>query len=179
MDEKELEKLGLSAEQVKAVCELHAAEMQKQSQTISTLEAEKGQLETQLGEANKTLQGYDPEWKAKAEQAQKDAESKVNALRRDFAAKECAAALHFSSESAKRAFLADFAAKELPLQNGKFLGFDDYVKAYRESDPAAFRQEEDNTPPPRFSAATPGASGGATDRDRANAAIRAAFGATT
>ena len=66
MDEKELEKLGLSAEQVKAVCELHAAEMQKQSQTISTLEAEKGQLETQLGEANKTLQGYDPEWKAKA-----------------------------------------------------------------------------------------------------------------
>ena len=49
MDEKELEKLGLSADQVKAVCELHAAEMQKQSQTISTLEAEKGQLETQLG----------------------------------------------------------------------------------------------------------------------------------
>ena len=65
------------------------------------------------------------------------------------------------------------------MQDGKFLGFDDYVKAYRESDPAAFRQEEHNTPPPRFSAATPGASGGATDRDRANAAIRAAFGATT
>ncbi len=176
MDEKELEKLGLSAEQVKAVCELHAAEMQKQSQAISTLEAEKGQLEQQLGEANKTLQGYDPEWKAKAEQAQKDAESKVNALRRDFAAKECAAALHFSSESAKRAFLADFAAKELPLQDGKFLGFDDYVKAYRESDPAAFRQEEDNTPAPRFSSSTPGVHSEGTLKDQANAAIRAAFG---
>ena len=175
MDEKELEKLGLSAEQVKAVCELHAAEMQKQSQTISTLEAEKGQLEQQLGEANKTLQGYDPEWKAKAEQAQKDAESKVNALRRDFAAKECAAALHFSSESAKRAFLADFAAKELPLQDGKFLGFDDYVKAYRESDPAAFRQEEDNTPPPRFSSSTPGVPYEGTRKLQAKSALRPAL----
>ena len=122
------------------------------------------------------MQGYDPEWKAKAEQAQKDAESKVNALRRDFAAKECAAALHFSSESAKRAFLADFAAKELPLQDGKFLGFDDYVKAYRESDPAAFRQEEDNTHPPRFSSSTPGVHSEGTLKDQANAAIRAAFG---
>ena len=31
--------------------------------------------------------------------------------------------------------LPDLTAKKLPLQEGKLLGLDDYVKGYRESDP--------------------------------------------
>ena len=50
--------------------------------------------------------------------------------------------MKFSSESAKKAFLSDLKAKKLPLQEGKLLGFDDYLKSYKESDPGAFAPEK-------------------------------------
>ena len=170
MKQEDLQSLNLSEEQLSGILALTQAD----EQTIQTLQAAKSELETQLGKANETLQGYDPEWKSKAEQAQQEASQKVEQLQREFAMKEQAAALKFSSESAKRAFLSDLAAKQLPLQEGKMLGFDDFVKQYRQSDPNAFAGQE---PPPRFCASATGAAGSAaTEKDKANAAIRAAFG---
>ena len=58
-------------------------------------------------------------------------------MQRNFALKEQAAGLKFSSESAKRAFMADLEAQKLPIQDGKVLGFDDFAKSYRERDPGA------------------------------------------
>lgn len=97
----------------------------------------------------------------------------IKSMEREYALKEQAAGLKFSSESAKKAFLADLAAKELPIQEGKVLGFDDYVKAYKESDPGAFLSEQT---PPRFSSHAEGTPAGGTAKDQANAALRAAFG---
>ena len=34
--------------------------------------------------------------------------------------------------------MADLSAKKLPLQGDSLLGFDDFVKTYRENDPGAF-----------------------------------------
>ena len=60
------------------------------------------------------------------------------------------------------------------MQDGKLLGLDDFVKTYKEGDPAAFASDEK---PPRFSAAATGATGGgASAKDQANAAFRAVFG---
>ena len=128
MKKEDLQPLNLNEEQITAVLALSASELEKQQQTIQTLETTKSQLEQQLGKANETLQGYDPDWKAKAAQAQQNADNKIAALQQDFAIKEQTAALHFSSESAKKAFLADLTAKEFPLQEVKMLGFDDFVK---------------------------------------------------
>lgn len=140
---------------------------------FEALNTEKSGLETRLNEANKKLEGYDPEWKTKAEQAKAAADEQVQAVQRSFAMKEQAANLKFSSESAKRAFIADLEAKKLPIQDGKVLGFDDFVKGYRESDPGAFLTDEK---PPRFSGPTSGPNPSGTKKDQANAAIRAAFG---
>ena len=71
-------------------------------------------------------------------------------MQREFALKEQIASLQFSSESAKKAFLSDLSAKELPLQEGKLLGFDDFVKTYQQSDPAAFAAQQSTPPPPVF-----------------------------
>lgn len=139
---------------------------------FDALSAEKNGLETRLADANKKLEGYDPEWKQKAEQAKAAADEQVQAVQRSFALKEQAAGLKFSSESAKRAFMADLEAKKLPIQDGKVLGFDDFAKSYRESDPGAFLPDEK---PPRFSGTATGPAAG-TKKDQANAAIRAAFG---
>ena len=140
---------------------------------FEALNTEKSGLETRLNEANKKLEGYDPEWKTKAEQAKAAADEQVQAVQRSFAMKEQAANLKFSSESAKRAFIADLEAKKLPIQDGKVLGFDDFAKSYRERDPGAFLPDEK---PPRFSGSATGPAAAGTKKDQANAAIRAAFG---
>lgn len=69
--------------------------------------------------------------------------------------------------------MADLAAKNLPLQGDSLLGFDDFVKSYRENDPGAFAAD---TKPPRIVASATGTPAAATGREEANAAIRAAFG---
>ncbi len=60
----------------------------------------------------------------------------------DFAIKEHISKLKFSSEGAKKAFVTDLLAKNLPIQNGVILGFDDFVKSYKEIDPEAFASDE-------------------------------------
>jgi len=52
----------------------------------------------------------------------------------------------FSSEAARKAFVADLAAKKLPFEDGKLVGYDDFKKSYMESDPGAFAQKIDGTP---------------------------------
>ena len=128
---------------------------------FETLMTEKNGLKEMLETANQKLAGYDPDWKQKAEQAKREAEEKVLALQRGQAVREQSAGLRFSSESAKRAFLSDVEAKGLPLQDGKLLGFDDFVKAYRDSDPAAFAPEEK---PPAVTASATGIPAAGTER---------------
>lgn len=133
----------------------------------------KENLETRLNDANAKLEGYDPEWKDKAQQAKDDALAEVEKLKRGYLYQQKAAELKFSSESAKKAFLADLEAKKLPVQEDSLLGFDDFVKQYQKADPGAFLNEQT---PPKFSGPTGGAPAGGTAKDQANAALRAAFG---
>ena len=95
-------------------------------------------------------------------------------LQAGYAAQNAATGLHFTSASAKKAFMADLAAKKLPLQGDSLLGFDDFVKTYRENDPG--RHLPPTTKPARIVASATGTPAAATGREEANAAIRAAFG---
>ena len=142
MKTEELKALGLNDDQVQKVFAMNGAEMNDLKQQITTLTAERDTARNNLSDANKKLEGYDPEWKTKAEKAESDAKAQVAAMQQDFAAQTAAAGVKFSSESAKRAFLSDLKAKKLPLQDGKLLGFEDYLKSYRESDPDAFAPEK-------------------------------------
>lgn len=112
--------------------DLHGADLERQKQTITTLTAERDSARTQLTDANKKLEGYDPDWKQKAADAEQKAAAQVSALKADYAAENAAAGLKFSSASAKKAFLAELKGKGLALQDdGKLLGFDDFVKEYK------------------------------------------------
>lgn len=70
-----------------------------------------------------------------------DYQKRLNAQAYDFALREASSGLHFSSNSAKRAFLEDANKKGLKLDGGKLLGWDDYVTEYRTADPGAFAAE--------------------------------------
>lgn len=142
MKTEELKALGLNDDQVQKVFAMNGTEMNDLKQQITTLTAERDTARNNLSDANKKLEGYDPEWRTKAEKAENDAKAQVAAMQQDFAAQTTAAGVKFSSESAKLAFLSDLKAKKLPLQDGKLLGFEDYLKSYRESDPDAFAPEK-------------------------------------
>lgn len=90
--------------------------------------------------------------------AKADYEKQLAEQAYDFAIKENSAKLKFSSNSAKKAFMSDLKAKKLSMENGKILGFDDFVNAYKEQDAGAFITENTDTkkdePKPSFSTKT-------------------------
>lgn len=173
MKTEDLKALGLNDDQVQKVFAMNGTDMNDLKQQVTTLTTERDAARSQLGEANKKLEGYDPEWRAKAEKAENDAKEQVAALQNDFAAQTAISAVKFSSESAKKAFLSDLKAKNLPLQEGKLLGFDDYLANYKKNDPGAFAPEGGL---PRMAAGTSGQPAAPTAHEQANAALRASFG---
>ena len=173
MKTEDLKALGLNDDQVQKVFAMNGTDMNDLKQQVTTLTTERDAARSQLGEANKKLEGYDPEWRAKAEKAENDAKEQLAALQNDFAAQTAISAVKFSSESAKKAFLSDLKAKNLPLQEGKLLGFDEYLANYKKNDPGAFAPEGGL---PRMAAGTSGQPAAPTAHEQANAALRAAFG---
>ena len=174
MKTEDLKSLGLSDDQVQRVFAMNGEDTNGLKASVATLTAERDAAREQLGEANKKLEGYDPEWKAKAAQAKQQAEQQIAELKASHAAASAVSGLKFTSESAKKAFLADLTAKKLPLQDdGTFLGFDDYVASYKKTDPGAFAPDGGL---PRVSGSAPGTPATPTAKDQANAALRAAFG---
>lgn len=165
---------GITEEQLQQLMDLHSDDIGTHKQSIDTLKAERNAARTQLADANKKLEGYDPEWKTKADQARQQAEQQVAEMKAGYAATSAASSLKFTSDSAKKAFLADLNAKKLPLQDdGTLLGFYDYVASYKKTDPGAFAPEGGL---PRVSGSATGTPAGPTTNEQANAAIRAAFG---
>lgn len=142
MKREDLKAMGLPDEQINAIMDLHGADIEKQKTAFSALTAERDGLKERLEEANGKLEGYDPEWKTKADQAQSQADQKIADIQRGYVLKEHSAGLKFTSESARKAFLSDLEAAKLPLQDEKLLGFEDFVKQYRESDPGAFAPDK-------------------------------------
>ncbi len=142
MKTEELNALGLNEEQVQKVFAMHGAEMNDLKQQVTILTAERDAARTQLGEANTKLEGYDPEWKNKAQQAQQQADRKVQEMKSRYAEANAAAGLKFTSTGARKAFLDDLAKKNLQVQeDGTLLGFDDYVQTYKKNDPGTFAAE--------------------------------------
>ncbi len=149
--------------------------------TITTLTTERDGLQTQLSTATATIKSYEGMDVEGIKQSAKDWETKYNtdtqklkddlaAANYGFAVTGAVSGLKFTSESAKKAFIADLTTKKLPLQEGKLLGMEDFVKTYQTSDPDAFLQEGEKAP-----VATKGGTGGGAPV-ASDAALRAAFG---
>jgi len=73
-------------------------------------------------------------------------ESKLSKQAYEFAVKEKASGLKFSSNGAKRAFVQDAIEKGFTMDGDTLLGFDDYVAKYKTDDPDAFKADDDPKP---------------------------------
>ncbi len=93
------------------------------------------------------------------EKATKAYEQQLESQRYEFAIKEKASALKFSSVSAKKSFIADAIAKGMKLDGDNVLGFDDFVEAYKKDDAAAFSEAKEEDPKPHFTSSLGGKTG--------------------
>ena len=88
------------------------------------------------------------DWETKYNKDTQELQDKLAKKDYEYKVKEKVSGLKFTSESAKKSFIADLMQKELKLENDTILGFDDFVKNYKQTDPNAFESEQK---PPQFS----------------------------
>lgn len=129
----------------------------------------KKQLEAAQGDAGKLaeVQKSLGELQTKYDTETKAWEKKVNDQAYEFAVKEKAGSLSFTSNSAKEAFTAKAIAAGLKLDGGTLMGFDDFTAKYKSEDPGAFvpdkPAEPENAPktPQIVAPSSPNSGGGA------------------
>ena len=105
----------------------------------------------------KTLETDLANLKTTYEESKGEYEKKLADQAYEFALKRKVDGLKFSSNSAKKAFIADAMKEEMKIKDGELQGFDSFVKSYKENDAGAFISEEPNKQdPPHFSGKSTG-----------------------
>lgn len=135
-------------------------------------DALRGQITTltgQLGEANRKLEGFDPEWKTKAENDRRQLE----AQRFDFALEKALSGSGARSAKAVRGLLDP--SKLTLADDGELIGLDKQLKALKEDENTAFLFAEEAKPSTGMSHQG-GREGAPSRKDEANAALRSIFG---
>ena len=105
----------------------------------------------------KTLETDLATLKTTYEESKGEYEKKLADQAYEFALKQKVDGLKFSSNSAKKAFIADAMKEEMKIKDGELQGFDSFVKSYKENDAGAFISEDPNKQdPPHFSGKSTG-----------------------
>lgn len=148
---------------IDAIMAEHGKTKQQDQATIQT-------LRDQLAEANGKLEGYDPEWKAKAEAA----ENKLAAQQFDFALERAVA--EAKPRNAK-AVMALLDREKLTFAGGEVVGLDKQLTALKQGEDTAFLFQTETKPTKTGMSHQGGRDVGGDDKKtEANNALRSAFG---
>ena len=79
---------------------------------------------------------------------QKAWDAKIAKQAYEFAIREAAGKLTFTSAAAQRDFIREATGKKLAYEGGKLMGFDDFTAAYRADNPGALAEEKPAEPEP-------------------------------
>lgn len=149
MKTEELKAQGLTEEQISFVMAENGKDLKKLQKENDNLSADRDTWKEKAEAAETTLKGFEgvdletmqreiSDWKQKATEAEKNAQSQL--YERDFAdaLKTEFEGIKFSSEAAKRAIMAEVKEAGLKLKDGKILGLNDLLSQMKEKDASAF-----------------------------------------
>lgn len=133
----------------------------KVNQDLEKYKAENEGLKTQLNEANTQIQSFKEmdidgikasaeEWKTKYETDTKALNEKIAAKDYDYAIKDFMSNYKFIDDDVKETVINKFKAKEFKLEEGKFLGGEDFMKEYKENHKSLFISDEPQDPIPEI-----------------------------
>ncbi len=152
MKREELEKLGLTAEQIDKIMAENGKDIEKHKTGAETAKSELEAMKVQLGEANKTIEGFKAmnvdqikasadDYKAKFEQAQKDATAQLQQLKFDHSLDGALGTAKAKNAKAVKALL-DMANLKLNEADGSIVGLDDQLKKIKEANDFLFEGEK-------------------------------------
>lgn len=135
----------------KAVSENYKTISEVEKKT-NKLEMERDSWKEKAESAEETLKGFDgkdfdtitrerDEWKKKAEDAEKEYSAKEAEREKQELLKEAFADVEFTSESAKKAIMAQIG-ENVSVKNGKLIGFNDLLEDAMKNDASAFVNKE-------------------------------------
>ena len=135
----------------KAVAENYKTVSEVEKKT-SKLESERDSWKERAETAEETLKGFEgkdfdtitkerDEWKKKAEDAEKEYSAKEAEREKQELLKEAFAEIEFTSESAKKAIIAQIS-ENVSVKNGKLIGFNDLLEDAKKNDASAFVDKE-------------------------------------
>ena len=115
---------------------------------LSKLQNENESLKERAETAEETLKGFEgkdfdtitkerDEWKKKAEDAEREYSEKEAEREKQELLKEAFAEIEFTSESAKKAIVAQIS-ENVSVKNGKLIGFNDLLEDAKKNDASAF-----------------------------------------
>lgn len=151
MKREELKTLELTDEQIGEIMKMHGKDIESQKQQAQTALTKAEQLEQQLQEAAKTIDGFKEldvdgvkkaaeDWRVKAEQAQEEAESRVKTLQFDYALNEALRTAKAKNPKAVRALLN---TEELELaKDGSLVGLDKQLEGIKTENDYLFESTE-------------------------------------
>lgn len=133
----------------------------KVNQDLEKYKAENEGLKTQLSEANTQIQSFKEmdidgikasaeEWKTKYETDTKALNDKIAAKDYDYAIKDFMSNYKFIDDDVKETVINKFKAKEFKLEEGKFLGGEDFMKDYKENHKSLFVPDKQQEPIPQI-----------------------------
>ena len=119
---------------------------------LSKAENDRDSWKDRAETAEETLKGFEgkdfdtitrerDEWKKKAEDAEKEYFAKEAEREKQELLKEAFAEIEFTSESAKKAIMAQIS-ENVSVKNGKLIGFNDLLEDARKNDASAFVNKE-------------------------------------
>lgn len=159
MKREEITALGIEDKDVlDKIMSIHGVDIEKHKNTIATLTTERDTLQSQLAAANTQIEqfkGMDidgikqaaDDYKTKYESAAADFQKQLAERDYNDAALAALSDVKFTSKAAKSAFLATLKEKQLKLDNGKLVGFDEILNQAKADDPSAFASDK---LPPKF-----------------------------
>lgn len=151
MKTEDLQKQGLTQEQIDFVMSENGKDLKKLQRENETLTTDRDNWKNKAETAEETLKGFEgkdfdtitkerDEWKKKAEDAEKEYKSKMEEREKADLLKEAFSEIKFTSESAKRAIMEEIS-KDITVKNGELIGFEQLLGKVKERDSSAFVDE--------------------------------------
>lgn len=157
MKKEDLLAQGLTEDQVAYVMAENGKDIEKVKTKLTVAETARDEYKEQLESANTTIQSYKDmdiegikqsasDWEKKYNDDLKAMQDKLEGQAYDFALKEYVSGYQFTSDLVKEAVIAQLKAQGFKLNDGKFLGADDFMKQLKEANPSAFADADIKQP---------------------------------
>ena len=140
----------------------------KYAEDIQQRDADIKDLQTKLKNAGtdadklKTLEADLATLQTNYDTAKTEYEKQLAQQAYEFAVKEKVSSLKFSSNSAKKAFIADAMNEGMKLKDGELQGFNEFLESYKKNDAGAFLTDTPAEPPKKDDKPKPSFSGKST-----------------